>query len=245
MAGGAASYGAATRHPWSCFLFVLPLLTVYEAGVFLVGTGQSDSVRNGADVWLRWVLGTLGLPHLYWAPALLLLLLGGWCVWRRQDRPGELVSLWIGMAVESVIFALGLWAVCHGVAPMLKGLGVQLNASPSQPDPAMRQVITFVGAGVYEETLFRLILFSALTRLLEMLEFPRLGAFGLASLVSALLFASAHHIGPHGENFDPYIFTFRTLAGLYFALLFHWRGFGIAVGAHAGYDVLVGILVEL
>ena len=59
------SYVAATRHPWSCLIFVLPMLAAYELGVLLLGTEHPDSVRNGADVWLRWFLGSLGLPHLY------------------------------------------------------------------------------------------------------------------------------------------------------------------------------------
>jgi hypothetical protein len=33
------------------------------------------------------------------------------------------------------------------------------------------------------------------------------------------------------------------LAGTYFALVFRLRGFGVAVGAHACYDVLVGVAV--
>ena len=33
-------------------------------------------------------------------------------------------------------------------------------------------------------------------------------------------------------------------AGLYFALLFRLRGFGIAVGAHALYDVMVGVVLR-
>ena len=45
------------------------------------------------------------------------------------------------------------------------------------------------------------------------------------------------------EVFDAYVFLFRTLAGVYFAVLFQLRGFGIAVGAHACYDVLVGVVV--
>ena len=46
------------------------------------------------------------------------------------------------------------------------------------------------------------------------------------------------------ETFDAYVFFFRTLAGLYFVLLYQLRGFGVAVGAHAGYDVLVGLLID-
>jgi hypothetical protein len=38
-------------------------------------------------------------------------------------------------------------------------------------------------------------------------------------------------------------FVFRTCAGLFFTFLFVARGFGVAVGAHAGYDVLVGVSI--
>lgn len=50
-------------------------------------------------------------------------------------------------------------------------------------------------------------------------------------------------MGPYGGPFDGYVFLFRTLAGLYFTAVYQVRGFGSAVGAHACYDVLVGVLV--
>jgi hypothetical protein len=40
---------------------------------------------------------------------------------------------------------------------------------------------------------------------------------------------------------NTYVFLFRTMAGVYFALLFQFRGFAVAAGAHACYDVLVGL----
>src|SRR5262249_48259180 len=102
---------------------------------------------------------------------------------------------------------------------------------------------TFVGAGIYEEAIFRLGLFTALYWVLKKISPFPLFPFVLAAAVSALLFAAAHHAGPHGEKFDGYVFLFRALAGVYFAFVYQLRGFGIAVGAHAGYDVLVGALV--
>jgi hypothetical protein len=53
--------------------------------------------------------------------------------------------------------------------------------------------------------------------------------------------AAAHHVGPFGEPFDRYVFVFRLLAGLYFAVVYRLRGFGIAAGAHALYGVVVGV----
>jgi membrane protease YdiL (CAAX protease family) len=106
-------------------------------------------------------------------------------------------------------------------------------------------MLSYAGAGIYEEVLFRLLLLSALRWLGRQAELPAWGALALAGLVSALLFSLAHHVGLQGEVFDAQVFLFRTLAGLYFAALYLCRGFGIAVGAHAGYDVLVGLMLDV
>jgi membrane protease YdiL (CAAX protease family) len=61
-------------------------------------------------------------------------------------------------------------------------------------------------------------------------------------VTSSLLFSAAHYVGPLGDTFAIYSFTFRFLAGMFFASLFLVRGFGIAAGTHAVYDILVGLL---
>jgi hypothetical protein len=236
-------YLTATRHPWACLLFVLPLLVAYEWGVVLAGMDQPDVLRNGADVWLRLALATMGLRHLLWAPAFLLAVLLVWSCFQKADRPVDYLGLWIGMLIESVVFAVGLWGACYLLVPLLHRLGIQL-ATAAQPEPAIQQMLGFLGAGIYEETLFRLLLFSGMRWLLARVELPWPGPGVLAAAVSALVFAAAHNVGPYGEAFEPFVFVFRTLAGLYFVALYRLRGFGIAVGAHAGYDVLVGILLE-
>ena len=64
----------------------------------------------------------------------------------------------------------------------------------------------------------------------------------LAIAISSLLFSAAHHVGPYGEwpIRWPH-FVFRTLAGVFFALVYVYRGFGIAAGSHAAYDILTGV----
>ena len=115
-----------------------------------------------------------------------------------------------------------------------------LAAPPVLNVAAFGQVVTYVGAGVYEEVMFRMLLFGGLAAVLRA-ALPGRAAVGLAALAAALTFAAAHHFGPHGEALDGFNFVFRTLAGLYFTLVYRLRGFGVAVGAHACYDVLVGI----
>jgi membrane protease YdiL (CAAX protease family) len=148
------------------------------------------------------------------------------------------------MAIESVAFAIGLWALSRELNPLLKSFGVVLQTraqAPSQQQ-VLAQVITFVGAGIYEEILFRLLLFGGLIWVFKNTGFLSLFTLLFAAVASAALFSAAHHAGPNGEPFNGYAFLFRTLAGLYFTLLFRLRGFGVAVGTHACYDVFVGII---
>ena len=65
-----------------------------------------------------------------------------------------------------------------------------------------------------------------------------------AVVLTSLLFSTAHYIGPSGEHLEWNSFLFRFLAGVFFSILFVYHGFGIAAGAHAGYDILVGFFVR-
>jgi hypothetical protein len=235
-------YLAATRHPWACLLFVLPLLIFYEAGVLYLGEPDPNVLRNGADVWLRWGLERYGLGQVWVAPVLVasVLLVRSWTNW--PTRPQEPLATGFGMVLESLLFAVGLWAVARNFEPLMHQFGLPV-ASISFRTPAAGQVVTYVGAGIYEEVLFRLGLFSVACFLLRAVSVPTLPAVLLAGVGAAVTFAAAHHVGPNGEEMVPAKFMFRTVAGMYFTALYVLRGFGIAVGAHAGYDVLVGVAV--
>jgi hypothetical protein len=235
-------YFTATQHPWSCLVFVLPLLAIYEVGILWIASTEPDTLRNGADTWLRWALDALGLRQLFWVPVLVAALLFVWGWLRRQDRPGEMLPVWMGMAVESAVFALGLWGISAGLKPLRGHLGIQVGSLP-QVEPAFERAISYLGAGIYEELLFRVLLFTALVWLLRSAAVGRGLAILVAGTTAALVFAYAHHLGPNGEEFDNYVFFFRTVAGLYFTFVFQLRGFGVTVGAHALYNVLVGIIV--
>lgn len=255
-------YWTATRHPWSCVLFVVPLLAIYELGLYFLGPTPAASLRNGADVWLRSGLAALHISPTYGAPVVLLLILLAWTLLYRQPRPADPLGVWIGMAVESVLFAGLLYGLSRAIWPLLNTLGGMLQgpsantpalalaplsaapAGPRTPEAALVNLVRYFGAGIYEETLFRLLFFSGMLAAFRVAELPRSWSIVIATLASAILFAVAHNLGPRGEAFQGSILLFRVLAGAFFASLYCFRGFGIAVGAHAGYDVLAGWLVR-
>jgi membrane protease YdiL (CAAX protease family) len=238
----AGGYLGATRHALPCLLFLLPLLIAYECGVLWLGGSQADSLRNGADVWVRLGLASLGLRQVPAAGILVLLVFAVRSWQTRAERPADLFNVLVGMALESIVFALTLWCVSRALAQVLTNALLQAGATPEAPR-GLGQVLTYVGAGIYEEILFRLFLFTTLRWLLRQVTAPPLLEVGFAALASSAVFSAAHHLGPYGEAFDSTTFLFRLLAGLFFALLYHLRGFGVAVGAHACYDVLAGIAV--
>jgi hypothetical protein len=154
------SYFAATRHPFPCLVFLLPLLLLYEGSVIYLGDTNPDALRNGADCWLHGSLTAFGLHELYWAPALLVVTLILWSLLRRSDQPEDITGTCTGMAIESVFIAIGLWGLSRGLRPLLDRLGVVLHVAAV--DNTTANVVSYLGAGIYEEAIFRLGLFTAL-----------------------------------------------------------------------------------
>jgi len=236
------SYLSATRHPWASLVFVLPWVIAYEGGVLLMADGQSASLRGGADEWLRLGLAQYGLGQVWVAPLILVGVLLAWSAWDWKARPREPLAVALGMMLESVIFAAALWAIARNFVPLLQEYGIptasiRFNASAGE-------VIRYVGAGIYEEVLFRLGLFSGVYLILRLVMLPSIVALPLAAVSAAVAFAAAHHLGPHGEPMAATRFLFRVTAGLFFTAVYVARGFGVAVGAHALYDILAGVSVE-
>ena len=113
----------------------------------------------------------------------------------------------------------------------------------------LANIVTGIGAGIYEELVFRLILICILMVLFQdVFRMGHVSAIVFSVLVSAALFSAHHHIvyldGQFGAAapFSLVEFCFRTAAGVYFAVLFAIRGFGITAGVHAFYDIIATIV---
>jgi hypothetical protein len=125
----------------------------------------------------------------------------------------------------------------------------QTGSNSAKSESLLANIVTGIGAGIYEELIFRLILICFLMVLFQdVAGLDRMNSIILSVLISAALFSAHHHIvfvNGHFALTAPFnrtAFSFRTIAGVYFAVLFAVRGFGITAGTHAFYDIIATII---
>ncbi len=204
-----------------------PFVALY---VLLLVTRPPTSVQLAAAdplIQLPFVaLGHAGIP---------LLSLGVIAAWCWAVRPSAAA---LRRAVSLALLALLFVAVAVPLARLV--LGPTLPAFVP-PEESARPGMLGLGAGILEETLFRLVLFPALlwgaSRAL-----PRHFAAATAMVLTGFSFAFLHEVGPGARPFElPYFLDRAVFAGLTSALAL-WPGFSFVVAAHCGAHVLLPLL---
>lgn len=226
-----SSYLQRSELPFASLVFLLPLIVVYEIGTrhFATDPAAHTELRIVAFKLMQdffWLFGASGR----YLPAMAIVgILLSWHIARNdpwQVKPGTLA----GMVIEGTAWSLPL--LIFGTAALR-----YLAAGPLPMDWRPLIVLS-VGAGLYEELVFRLIAFTLLSLILvDLLKLHRFWS-GLGMVVlTSLSFSLYHYLG--AESFSWQSFVFRTGAGAYFGILFLSRGFGITAFAHVAYDVIV------
>ena len=232
----ASGYWRAARAPRYSLTFAFPLLVAYEVLAFALSHHALTGVRNGADVLLKSVFVLLGGRYGLIVFGALLVGTGAVLVVRDRRRAGPLRwRVFAFMALESLVYALAFGIVVGTLTGLLVGLALGLSSVG-----AAAQLMISLGAGIYEELLFRVLLVGGLAWTARRLFHWSPAAAGvLATVVGALVFSAFHYIGPYGDRLELASFTFRALAGLLFSALYLLRGFGITAWTHALYDVML------
>ncbi len=212
-------------------LLTAPLFVAYEAGLLFFTRGD---VRNAADVRLKEWASALH-PHL---PLVLntLVLLGFVAAALRREKAPVVAWLTPALLLEATAYALVLGPVSMAVIRLVPlAAGASVNG-------AVVNVLFAIGAGLYEEVLFRLLVVGGLVWLLEKRGgFPKWFSRGFPLVFAAVLFSMFHHVGPLGDPFEWRVAIFRGLAGVLLGLLFLFRGFTVTVWTHALYDLLLAL----
>ena len=197
-------------------------------------------VRNGADVLLKSLFVALGGRAGLIAFGALLLGTGAWLVWRDRKAGGALQPrIFAGMAVESLAYASVLGLVTSTLTSLLVGGQLPFAVGQFERLGLASQVMISLGAGLYEELLFRVVLVGALAGLAKRILGSPTAAGSIAVILGALIFSAFHYVGPHGDRLELGSFAFRAVAGLLFSTLYLLRGFGITAWTHALYDLML------
>ena len=248
------SYAERTSRPICALVYLLGFLAAFIIGTLMIQpTTLSQSlaqpqVRVVAFIWVQNIMEYLGFSSrtaLIATPLVVVVILLALQFTSKTPWRVKFSDL-IFMLCECVLLSIPLI-----VLSLLLNRGA--SVSNAALDPQMRSmlgvdVVTGIGAGIYEELVFRLVLICLLMLIFQdLIGIEKKRAVILSILISAVLFSAHHHIffaNGHfyqGDTFTVGKFVFRAVAGAYFAVLYAVRGFGITAGTHALYNVLAAL----
>lgn len=262
-------YARWSMRPLHILVFIAPLVVLYELGtLFYLSSHQGGAQQTiKAHRLVGDLFHAFGIAGVYLPAAALLTILVAWHV-LANDR--WRVKLWViaSMLLESVVWTLPLLVLSAmhtrtigsgGAAAataaqltdavgLLAAVGSGGTGADAATDwlrlPWQTRVTIAVGAGLYEELLFRFIGVAFLHFMLRDVARLKEGiAATIAVVGAAIAFALYHHTRLGTGDLDWPRMLFLTAAGLYFGMLYILRGFGIVVGTHAIYDVLVLVML--
>ena len=233
------SYFLQTRSSFYSFLFTIPLFFIYEVGILFLSKDDILVVRNGADFLMRSILESFGIFGLYGLGAIFLIGFIITYIYFFNDKSNKSIRadyLFI-MIFESVCWALILYFLLSKfMLVLMNPIGKTIT----------QQVTLAVGAGIYEEFLFRVMLISGLTGIIGFVFLWREKVRKAAALIIAAgIFSAFHFVGDYGDFFSMELFLLRFFAGIVLGILYISRGFGITAYAHRIYDLIVLIQITI
>lgn len=218
------------------FLVSLPLFLLYELLIVISQPTGDSIVRISVDVWIKSLFAYLGVNAVSFS-LLIVVLIGLFIVYKERDRLKTLrFSYFPVLILESTLYAIVVAFISQSLVSLV------LNIAASDPINSLsltQKIALSLGAGLYEELFFRVILVTLFILLFTKLLGKKWAGVTAAVVLSALLFSAVHYVGSMGDAFTMGSFLYRFLFGLILNGIYVWRGFGVAAWTHAIYDVMV------
>ena len=238
------TYAVLSTRPLHVLVFLLPLIVAYEVGLVVFLHGKSGAVETiKAHEQLSQFFKLFGTAAPFLPGIAMVLVLFTWHVFER-DKWKLYPSVLAGMLAESFVWMLPLLVM--GLL-LSKPAAIAIAGDVETLDMPSRAALS-VGAGLYEELLFRLVGISAAHFVLvDVLRVKDMPARVLAVGASAVAFALYHNVltttGGSWSLAPVHLVLFYLLAGAYFGAVFLLRGFGIVVAVHMLYDLMALVLL--
>jgi hypothetical protein len=245
------TYWHRSQQPLSSLIMLLPLIALYEAGVLWFA---GDRAHGGlpdvlAHSLIAQFVAAFGITSAATLPGLIVVVLLLSMHVAHGQRAPFAPRLYLGMGLEAALLAVPLFVLMLVFRQQMWALR-PLAAGAAAPMTWQAQMFLSLGAGIYEELLFRVIAIALVHWLLvDYLALPDSWGTALTVALSALAFALYHFDLSAGPG-EPNAFQFSTFicyafGGVYLAVVYVLRGFGIAAGTHATYDILVTLVTVL
>lgn len=239
-----APYLTLSTRPLHVLVFLIPFLALYELGSILYLRHPKEGFQDTIAAYgiLDSFFRTFGVASFHIPSILLVAILLIWHVLER-DPLSIRGSVLFRMFAESVLWTVPLLVfglLIQPQRPFMAGT-VDLYSHTWQA-----RLTLSAGAGVYEELLFRFVIITSIHFVVaDLLHGSKGVGYTIGAVVSAVAFALYHNIAHPGGGVDLQLLAYYSIAGLYFAALFIFRGFGIAVAAHFLYDAMVLVALPL
>ena len=228
-----SNYWRYSRSAYYSAVAALPLLVIYEI-LIVLSQSRYWGIRNAADVWIRTFLMAFDLQAQHITFVLIGISLALIPIAKSRARGIKLKANYFAlMFAECLAFSLVLGVVLQSIL-QLGGL-----SSGGPGSGLMQNLALSVGAGLFEEIIFRVILLNLLFLLLSPLLKKKVVAAVVSVLLASFLFSLSHYVGTMADTWQLYSFMFRWAAGLLFTVLYFIRGFAITAYTHALYDIWV------
>ena len=233
------SYLLKSKTSFYSFLFTLPLFFLYEVNILFLSWDDILVVRNGADFLMRNILESFDIYGLYGLGLDFFLgLLVTYIFFIKEDQQQEInVNFLFIMLAESMLWSVVLYFL------LFKFMVLLMNPVGKT---ILQQVTLAIGAGIYEEFLFRVLLIAGLSGILGFVfMWDKTFKNIIAVVLSGGIFSAFHFMGEYGDFFSMELFLIRFFAGLILGVLYMYRGFGITAYTHSIYDLIVLIRMTL
>ena len=207
----------------------LVMMVAYEILIVLEPL-KGTMARNASEVWFRYMISFFGVSGHLITYMMMMISFFLILIFYRQGLifrvrtfvimllEGALLGLLTGWLIQSLLHSV-LWA------------------NPSESEA--RNLGLAIGAGLFEELVFRVLLIAILYRLFRFFFVFKIPSSVASILTASFLFSLYHYIGPYSDTFEVYSFLHRFLGGLWLTSLYFYRGFGIACLTHAFYDIFI------
>ena len=228
------SYWNVSKNIYYSILFIIPMLFLYEIMCWYQFINLDFQIRNGADAFLRQLfLNTGQHAEIVYALSLLVIFIIIIVLNKNIIITGNLkINYLLWMFFESFIWSVIFILLMKSYALNILSIFSQ-NILPSQ-------IYLAIGAGIWEEFLFRVIILGVSINFMKyILGFNYLFSAFISIAISGIIFSLFHYIGQLGDIFTFRVFSFRAFAGIILGTLYLMRGFGITVYTHIFYDIAI------